>query len=120
MHEERITKGTGIDITKMMAKVLGVPYLGYACWSLVRVGKQNYTLYSTHGSSNSTMSYTKLNAALKVSYFTNSDVLAYGHTHELSTATRLIQEVNLRDKTVVEKKQYVVMTGSYLDWDVVS
>jgi hypothetical protein len=100
----------------MIAKILKVPYCGYACWHLIKVGKQNYTVYATHGSSNSTQSYTKLNAAIKISYFLQSDVIAYGHTHELSTATRIIQKVDLRSKTVVEKKQYIVMTGSYLSW----
>ena len=38
------------------------------------------------------------------------------HTHEISTATRIIQEINLRKKTVIERKQYIVMTGSYLKW----
>lgn len=116
-HEERITKGTGIDIMKMMSKVLKVPYCGYACWHLIKVGEQNYTMYSTHGSSNSTQSYTKLNAALKIGYFLNSDIIAYGHTHELSTATRIIQQIDMRSKTIVEKKQYIVMTGSYLGWE---
>jgi hypothetical protein len=116
-HEQRITKGTGIDITKFIAKLLKIPYCSYACWHLINVGKQKYTLYSTHGSSNSTQSYTKLNAAIKIGYFLNSDIIAYGHTHELSTATRIIQQVDLRSRCIIERKQYIVMTGSYLNWE---
>lgn len=116
-HEERITKSTGIDVMKMMARVLKIPYLGYACWHILKAGQQNYTMYSTHGSSNATMGYTKMNAAIKIGYFLNADVIAYAHTHELSTGTRIIQQIDLRSRTIVEKKQYVVMTGSYLNWE---
>lgn len=37
-HENRITKATSIDITKIMAKLIKVPYLGHSCWSLLSVG----------------------------------------------------------------------------------
>lgn len=115
-HSQRVTKSTGVDITKLMARILKVPYCGYACWHLIKVGKQNYTVYATHGSSNATLGYTKLNAGIKIGYFLNADCIAYGHTHEISTATRIIQQVDLRSKTVIERKQYIVMTGSYLSW----
>jgi predicted phosphodiesterase len=115
-HSQRVTKATGVDVTKLMARILNVPYCGYAGWHLIKVGKQNYTVYSTHGSSNATLGYTKLNSAIKISYFLNADCIAYGHTHEISTATRIIQQVDLRNKMVIEKKQYIVMTGSYLSW----
>jgi hypothetical protein len=63
------------------------------------------------------MGYTKINAGLKLGYFTNADVVAYGHTHELSTATRIINDINIKDKVVIERKQYIVMTGSYTKWE---
>lgn len=115
-HSKRVSIATGIDISKVIARLLKVPYLGYSCWNLAKVGKQNYKIYSTHGSSGATMGYTKLNAGIKLSYFLNADVIAYAHTHELSTATRIIQDIDLRSKTVIERKQYIVMTGSYLKW----
>lgn len=115
-HEERITQRTSIDISKLMAKELGVPYLGYAGWSLIKVGKQNYKLYTTHGAGGSTLPHTKLNAAVKVAYFTDADIIAYGHLHGLASDIRLIGGIDLRSKQVIMKKQYVVLTGSYLNY----
>lgn len=53
MHEDRIRKTTSIDISMLMANILDIPYLGYAGWSLFKVGKQKYSVYSTHGSGGS-------------------------------------------------------------------
>lgn len=49
-HENRISKATSIDVSKIMASTLRVPYLGYACWTEILVGSQKYSLYSSHGS----------------------------------------------------------------------
>lgn len=52
-HEFRITKESGIDVSKMICGILKVPYLGEACWSLFRVGSNNYKIYTLHGCSGS-------------------------------------------------------------------
>lgn len=116
-HENRITKTTSIDVSKVMARQLGVPYLGYACWNLVRVHKQNYTIYSCHGSGGARFVYTKLAKVIQLASFINADCVAMGHVHSLGTEVVIKQEVNLRNKTVENKECKVVMTGSYLDWD---
>ena len=115
-HEARISKSTSIDVSKIMARELKVPYGGYACWHLVKVGNQNYTIYTTHGSGGSTLPHTKLNSVVKLGYFLQADIVAMGHLHGLSTDIRLIEYVDLKDKQVKQKKQYVVLTGSYVDW----
>jgi len=61
-HEMRIANSTSIDVSKMMANMLGVKYLNYACWSLLTVGKQHYTCYSMHGKSGAKFKHTKLKA----------------------------------------------------------
>ena len=116
-HENRITERTGIDITKIMAKLLGVRYLGYACWSLLRVGKQNYAMYSMHGSSGSRFKHTKLKAVMDVVAWIHADIVAMGHVHSIASESVIRQEVDLRSKTVKERISYVVLTGSYLSWD---
>lgn len=116
-HENRITKSTGIDITKIMAKILGVPYLGYACWNLLKVGKQNYSLYSNHGSSGSRFKHTKMKAVMDLVQWIKADIIAMGHVHSIASEPVIYQEIDLRNKTVVEQKTYVVLTGSYIGWD---
>lgn len=116
-HEERITKNTSINISKIMARLLNVPYLGYACWSLLKVGNIHYTMYSSHGVSGSVLEHTKLNAVIKQSHIVRADIVAYGHTHGLDIATRVTQYIDLRSKSVKEFKTYCVLTGAYISWD---
>jgi hypothetical protein len=116
-HEQRMFKDSGIDVAKVMARILRVPYLNYACWTLLKVGKLYYTLYSSHGSSGSVMEHTKLNAVIKMSHIVRADIVAYGHTHGLDVATRITQYVDIRSKTVQEYKTYCVLTGAFIQWD---
>ena len=77
-HEGRILKATSVNIASLMARMLNVPYLGYACWNLVYVGNQSYTIYSLHGSSGSRYVYTKLKALVDIAHNFDADILAMG------------------------------------------
>lgn len=116
-HEQRITKETGIDPTRIIAKTLGVPYLGYAIWNLFRVGTQNYTAYTWHGASGSRFRHTKLKAVLDASQQFEADIIAMGHVHDKEVSTVLRQRVNIRNRTVEERKVHVFLTGSYIKYD---
>lgn len=116
-HENRIFKETGIDITKMIAKELDVNYLGLACWNLFRVAEYNYLVYSMHGSSGAKFGYTKLKAVSDISNSFNCDLITCGHVHQLADIAEQVQYVDLRDKTIKEKRKHVLLTGHYLDYD---
>jgi len=116
-HENRITKATGIDITKIMAKLLGVHYLGYSCWSLFSVEGIRYSLYSTHGTSGSKFKHTKLKAIMDIAAWLNSDILAMGHVHSVASEIIIKQRFDAMRNRIVEDKQYVCLTGSYMAWD---
>ncbi len=93
-HEVRITKETGIDITKVMARILGVKYLGYSCWNLLKVGKVKYSLYSTHGSGGSRFKHTKLKKAMDLAHWIDADIIAYAHQHSIAAET-IIKQLSL-------------------------
>lgn len=116
-HEHRITKSTGIDITKIISKMLDVPYLGYSCWNWIRVDDINYSLYSTHGSSGSKYKHTKLKAIMDIAAWIDADIIAMGHVHSIAAEPIIKQSVDFRNKVVQEKECYVCLTGSYLAWD---
>lgn len=78
-HEVRITNATGIDVSKIIARILNVPYLGYACWSILSVGKVRYSVYSQHGVSGAKFKHTKLKAIMDQAAWINSDILAMGY-----------------------------------------
>jgi predicted phosphodiesterase len=116
-HEQRVSKNTGIDITKVMARMLNIRYLGYSCWSLFTIGHIRYSLYSTHGCTGSIQEHTKLNAVVKLGKIVSADCVAYGHSHGLASDIITRQYFDGTKNRVVEDKQYVVLTGSYLEWD---
>lgn len=116
-HENRIQKETGIDISKVMATILGVPYSGSACWNLLNVGGRRYSIYTLHGASGSRYEYTKLKAIIDILHNISADIVAMGHVHALSSASYIRQYIDLRDRTVKEKKIYAILTGSYLKYD---
>jgi len=116
-HEARITKETSVDITKWMARVLNVPYLGMACWNLLYVGNQSYTLYALHGSTGSKFLHTKLKAVTDISHNFDADIIAMGHVHEIDTGWLLVQQVDRTRKMVNEKKKLLVLSGHYLNYD---
>lgn len=116
-HESRVQKDTGIDVMKIICKALKITYLGSACWHLLRVGMQNYTIYSLHGATGSRYFYTKLKSLADIAHNFRADILAMGHTHDLAVEAITEQFVDLRGGTVQEKKKYLVLTGSYLKYD---
>lgn len=116
-HEARISKETSVDITKWMARVLDVPYLGAACWNLLYVGSQSYTLYALHGSTGSRFIHTKLKAVTDISHNFDADIIAMGHVHELADDWLIVQQVSRTRKVVAERKKILLLTGHYLNYD---
>jgi len=116
-HELRIYKATGISVMKVICRQLKIPYLGSACWNLFKVGSRNYTMYALHGTSGSRFVYTKLKALVDISHSFNADILAMGHVHTLIDTFQLVQQIDLRNKMVVERKKFLVVTGHYLRYD---
>jgi hypothetical protein len=116
-HEARISKSTGIDIAKIMAHLLHVRYLGYACWSILTVGKQKYSMYSCHGKSGARFKHTKLKAVADLTGWLKADIIAHAHVHSIAAEPAMYQEVDFRNRVVKDGKCYVVLTGSYLKWD---
>lgn len=116
-HEGRIYKETGVDLAKQVCRELDIPYLGEAGWNLWRVGQVNYRIYTLHGASAARYSYTKLKSLVDISHSFDCDLIAQGHVHELAATSQLVQFVDLRSKTVKERKKWVMLTGHYLSYD---
>lgn len=116
-HEERTFKDAGFDPSRAMARILGVPYLRYGAFVRLYVGGTGYTVYATHGSSGSATSAGKLNAVKKLSTIADADVYLMGHMHELLLDTTIRKYVNLRKKTVQDRRQHFVVTGGFLSYE---
>jgi predicted phosphodiesterase len=116
-HEDRTYKDSGFDPGKMIARQLKVPYLGAAGWNLWRVGNQSYQVYTIHGASGSQHIHTKLNVMRTISNNFNADVIAHGHFHECVSASILIQDIDKRNKKIIERKKHLIGTGHYLKYE---
>lgn len=116
-HENSITNETGIDITSIMANELGVPYMKNGGFFVMKVGKQLYKFYICHGSSNATLPYTKIKAALNLGAFISGvDAIIYGHVHDLQDHTQEIYYPDSRTKSIKTKKVHYILSGHYLDY----
>lgn len=116
-HEERSFKDNGIDPSKYMARVLGVPYLRYAGFLRTVVGRHTYITYATHGGSGSATVAGKLNAVKKLSGVAQADVYLMGHMHDLIESTSTVRTVDSRNRTVRDARQHFVVTGSFLGYE---
>lgn len=116
-HEDRIWKQTGIQVSKLMATLLGVPYAGYSCFIKLRVRRINYIIHAQHGASNAWYPHTKLTAAMRTAQHTDADVYLYGHTHELMSLKVPRRTLDLRSRTVKREKKYFVLTGGFLGYE---
>jgi len=57
-----------------------------------------------------------LKAVVDVLHSFDANIVAMGHVHEQMTDWYVKQSVDLRSKTVIEKKVLVILTGHYLSY----
>ena len=114
-HEERVYKDSGFNLTKALCRELKCRYLGDACWTHLKVGKETYVLYTLHGRTGARFDGTALLALERISVSFFADLVACGHSHKLITSSVLIQRVV--HGMVREFKKYLLICGSYLKYD---
>jgi len=113
-HENRVFSHSGANLSKILSMMLKVPYLGVGAVHYFLVGKQNYTLYTTHGSSGARLPHTKIANTIKMSNMIDCDIYAQGHLHQLSHHVQNYYTINKRKKTVEESQKHYILCGSYL------
>ena len=115
-HEERCTKETGINIMKIICGALKCKYLGPGGHLLLKIGKESYTFFATHGSAGGRTFQGKMNGAIKCFGFNNVEVVLYGHTHGLGYNKLEYFAINKKNKVIEKRPKYAVLTGSFLDY----
>ncbi len=114
-HEMRLYKSSGLDITKWMAKQLGIKYFSWGKLHYLRVGNQGYRLYTTHGASGTRLPHTKIKSVLDLANLAEAEIYAMGHLHQLSHHIRNYYSINVKNKKVEEEQKHFILTGSYLN-----
>lgn len=54
---------------------------------------------------------------MDIAAWLNSDILAMGHVHSVASEIIIKQRFDAMRNRIVEDKQYVCLTGSYMAWD---
>lgn len=116
-HEERTQKATGIDVAKVLADKLEVPYFTGPVFCSILANGHKWTIFAQHGRGNSQTKGGKMNMASRPATFVNNvDFIVCGHVHDrVSEAQTIIVEdpVNCR---LIYKNQWVVIAPSFLGW----
>jgi len=109
-HEDRTFKSVGMEPVRDICKALNVKQYGYGTFSYLKVGKNNYSIYTWHGKSGAQFEYTKLNACIKTGMAVDADVVGMGHVHHRASANRSVMTAN------GVKSKYFVLSGHFLRW----
>lgn len=116
-HEERTYRHMGIDIGRVIADKLDIPYFNEPVYTDLLWRNYRWTMFAQHGASGSRTKGGKLNAAsrpLKWTEFTNFILYAHVHDKMPNEITRIVRDpINFR---LLLKKQYVVVCSAYLNY----
>jgi predicted phosphodiesterase len=114
-HEGRSFKSGGLDLTRIMAKMLEVNNGGIGGYNLIKVGNQIYSVYASHGGTGAWTVGGKFNALLRMGNTLDADVVICGHGHDTVYHSREVLYPTT-DGKVKKRRQHLVMNGAYLNW----
>ena len=116
-HEYRLKKTTGFDITKRLAKDLGVEYFKHAAYFKLKVNDVEYIVFAQHGYTGSRTDGGKLNVLIKLQNQAIADIYMVGHSHDVIAKPKPIYRLNgereLHDRIFVMSGSYLEHWGSY-------
>ena len=115
-HEMRVAVATSFQPMKILARNLGVEYLGYQGYHKWVVGEQVYTAMSFHGKSGAQTIGGRINAAVKMNTVANVDIYISGHTHALENTEDIIVEIDTETNQLKYRKRHYVIAGSFLSY----
>ena len=116
-HEYRIYKDTSIDVMKLIARELDIPYMMYTGVINYAWNKQAYTVNIWHGAGGGATVGNALNKCVKMANKVECDIYAMGHVHKLGHHSKVVKHVDTRNNKLVDRHQMFVLTGSALDYD---
>lgn len=117
-HEERTYKKTGIDVARILADSLQIPYFAGPVLLDILANDQRWTLYIHHGRGNSQTKGGKMNAANRPKTFTSMvHFFVSGHVHDRVCESETILYPNPLTCRLEQKEQWTVIAPSFLGWN---
>lgn len=115
-HEERTNKDSGIDVAKVVAYMLRVPYCDWEFFGIVAGHKSAFSVYAVHSymaskSAGLALRQTEINVE---SILGGVDIIMRGHTHKRAFHLGEYIDIDKYNNAVVTKPRAKVITGHYL------
>ena len=118
-HEDRTYKETGMDPLHFVAKALSMPYFPVEFFGVISAADDaghntSYSVYAVHSDSGHKSSGLAVNRVQSDWGWVHADIKMKSHDHQLDFDFGETLQVNKSSTSVVQKKEYVVLTGSCL------
>lgn len=114
-HEYRLSRSSGIDMGELLATSLECNYGKYQCVNTIKLNKQTYNIFSTHGAGSGMTTEARVNSFKKYLEQIDADMILCGHCHD-----NHVRQFNKRivGKNGFEMKStYLVLCGQFLNFD---
>jgi len=115
-HEWRTYNKTGIDISKILADRLDIPYHTGPVLLSILAGDHKFTIDARHGFSRPSTKGGQLNSAMKPMKWMDADFFLSGHTHEALVSEDTVIRENAADASLTFKPRWTVITQSFMGW----
>lgn len=127
-HEDRVYKATGIDMTAILAKELGIldRYSDNNYVLFVKFGrsihadckssinkKNVYSFYCMHGAGGGRKSGGKLNRVMSMSESVDADIYVMSHVHDVMYKPAIICKTDIQNMTVSMMKREYLITNAW-------
>lgn len=116
-HEERTYKKTGIDVMKLLADRLKIPYFSGPIWCTIMANGYKWNLWISHGFSNSKTKGGKMNSANQPKKFTGLiHFLISGHVHDRVCESETMITDDPYNCRLLYMQQWTIIASSFLSW----
>lgn len=116
-HEYRTMKLVKLDPMYLVAKELGVPYLGWSGYFAFYVGSEKYTAFTFHGASGAGTPGGRINSIRKLRDVAHDmDMYFMGHVHSKQYDSDSVYYVDPATDTIKSKERHYIIGGSLLSY----
>ena len=115
-HEWRTYKKTGIDISKVLADRLDIPYHTGPVLLNIMAGDHKFKIYAQHGFTRPGTKGGQLNSAMKPMKWIDADFFLSGHTHEAIISEDTVLRENAQNGSIDFVPRWTVITQSFMGW----
>jgi hypothetical protein len=116
-HEGRVSKNASFEMQeKLFQDVLGVPYLDFEGFTVLRVNEIDYVFYTHHGWGSARTKAGKIKKLEELTTVNDADIYGMGHTHELFEGFLNRRQVDVETMEIKMAKRPIMLTGSFLKY----